>query len=770
MVYKQKETEGLVATQIYKINQTNVKGAKNPQREHQSPNIDYMADCFGFSYRFFSSGITEFLSKFGINKLELQRQGLSCIGDNIIEDALNAFAVVFKDIASAPIIDYNVAEIVESPFASDALYNDENKFRVYSDRGLTAIENLGIAVYKIIMLYYGSILGKADVPEILLWLRGPIGSYKNRLLQYVFLYVLKKLEYNIVFYIDLSKYESDSFDCNADIERIKKILDKEAENEKPPLFIFDNVREFYCGINGDGGVYEKYNNFLNSIGKYKLIIGSDSLYSFNKMRVPVFFEPSNIGTAEVLNVRDAINAVSGGLPVRNVINIASMNLNREKESIEFIINCSMIDSNIECYDKEKAEKLREKLIKLDFYTLDAYWLIKLLKEAKVGDYTYDSILSIYDEKLFPYGRYNMNKHDWDELAERAYKSEYDGNNFDASQFYNPCWLPAREHRSVMDYLIARCYVIKFRSVINRGDLVGIGAELLNVVFPKSINRFILPQLTDNDLFCLNLFLRDNIIEVIRFHNFICQISYLIGAVKDKNYFGFVETMKMLGDALDKIYAKPADIINDLFEYREMYLRNYAFVNRCISMCLGRLGATKFFQIYLAKLIPDNGDTYSNDMFKTFDDVNRAFHLDYYGDTIVSMAVSSGFSCYTDNYKKGFNAFRKLSSDVTHKLKHYYKKNDEGFICKPDAGDENILYLQLYTFCRLMQVREYRFENPSNSENFLKTLYDALNDVLNQGKITAWLSRNSSFIKTSDSTKIENYFRSVRDDIRKVFEK
>ena len=70
----------------------------------------------------------------------------------------------------------------------------------------------------------------------------------------------------------------------------------------------------------------------------------------------------------------------------------------------------------------------------------------------------------------------------------------------------------------------------------------------------------------------------------------------------------------------------------------------------------------------------------------------------------------------------------------------------------------------------MQVREYRFENPSNSENFLKTLYDALNDVLNQGKITAWLSRNSSFIKTSDSTKIENYFRSVRDDIRKVFEK
>lgn len=647
---------------------------------------NYDLSDFAFSTRYFSSGIKKFINetvKTEINEETADKclQALK-LKSYIINEKIEIISRIFKDITTI------------RPRKFDDIVETQQKGE------LTALgkDSLGKTINKIIISSYNQGMNKS---ETILKIISPIGSYKNRLLQYIYLKLktLKKQKFP-VFYLDISKYENE-FDSNSiysDFDTIYEIINDyyPDKNYSPaPLIILDNVREFHCGINE---VYSQINDFLKfRIKSYKLIVGCDALYTLNSdQQYKLPFQR-----------------------VKSVINIASMNISREKESIDFIKNCLLL--NDKSITDVKAIESREKLIKLNFYMLDAYWLLKILKQTK--NFTTDSIniLYLYDYGLFKY-TIDKGKVWYDKLAESVYAFEYESQHFDTTQLCSNKWKLAREHRSMIDYLVARHYVILLRETILPKDeytiIQNLGSKL-NLFLPKSVNRFIVHELSNNDIQNLIFFCMRNIEIIKNYPKFECQVAYILG---EKGGEYLVDAKKVLQEIKKHL---PIVVKTD------SEIKQKVFTQRCIAMGLGRLGDNISFSKYLKTIIP------SHQKYNIVaDDVNRAFHLDYYGDTNKCLNLNSSFSDYSDDISKGVNTFRKLQIDMSEKIDRYVEL---------DNGRKNIFMLQMITYCSLIKARNYNFDSSTKDEEFLNHILNDIKSlsVKTEHIVDAWFHKRSN---------------------------
>lgn len=726
-----------------------VKGSHIVPREHGEISKDAnLLGCVGFSSNYFSTEIVRILLEADSEKKcpegelipEFAEQLLDNIGEDIIRSRIDQLSAVFSDVATMPIYDKSTIKFkqrnergktcrrpcrtlrrvrVLCATAAQLLQKGAKKFRhdaaasdvFVKQHGVHYVKNIGEAIYTIISDDKLSDTHTREKcgSEISLWLRGPSGSYKDLLLQLIYLLVYKKKNH-LAFYIDLSKYEfgADVDTLESDLQNMKRILKREtaagsednnAKIKARPLIFLDNVREFNCGINGHNGVYETINKTLKECGAIRLVLGTDHVTSLAKMQVPVFLELFKNEAEEENNIKELLKFEKESGRIKNVINITSMNLSRVRESKKFVRNCLEFIEH-QAANEELSSKIIDKLNALEFYTIDAQLLIKLLLNSNFAYTLPKNVVYLYDDLLLTSNQTGLQNHEWEDLAQLSYRLEYDSDkHIDVHKLHGARWKCVREHRSITEYLIARHYVDRLRKVICGGQLSDVGAEHLNVVFPKSINRFIMHLLTDNDLLNLNIFVNSNMDALVYYENFLCQITYIFGAHKDDNAFGLVATLKIICERVEERYAELKEYYDeDVPTVRRAYLRNHAFVIRCIMMGLGRLGRDAEFIGYINDLVPTDGFSgYSGESQEISDDVNRAFHLDYYGDTSIGLHASSGFGNYTDNKLKGINTMRKLLSDLSKKKNCYDQLG---------VGDRNIFFLQLYTYCRLLQVREF----------------------------------------------------------------
>ncbi len=664
---------------------------------NEERNSQVLSD-FAFSSKFFSLGFKKLISD-EINIDLTIGSADRCFAklerdSKIIDESIKILSDIFRDITT----------IIPRRYGEAVITKTEGKITILDKEQ----EFIGRAINKIIKKSYEK---KSDHGETILKLISPIGSYKNRLLQSI--YVKTKILYTDkpIFYIDISKYENE-FDINeldADLVAILKILEsyKASEQDQVPLFIIDNIREFQCGINH---IYDYLTKFLkNDVKIFKLIIGCDALYTLNinqEKDIPFFYN-KHVTT----------------------LSISSMNLSRI-ESIDFIANClKLYDGN---GDRSRAIQIQKELIKLYFYLLDAYWLIKVLEKTDLLKKNSDNILKLYDIGLLKY-TVEMSKKQYDALAQSVFMFEYEGQHFDYAELRNNNWKLAREHRSMIDYLVARHFVLLLREVILARDvysIIQIIGGKLNLLLPKNINRFVIKELSSNDIHNLIIFCKRNMEIINQYPKFECQITYILRQLGKNCLTGSIEVLKLMLNNLP---------LNNSVKAPEAEERQMLFLRRCITIGLGYLEDSDEFNLYLKSIVNVIDNKFYNSIS---DDINRAFHLDYYGDTIKCLDLNGNFDGYSDDITKGVNALRKLQIDIKDKIAIYNNL---------DNGDKVILILQMVTYCSLMKARNYEFSSLNIQENFIEPIIsniESLREKINEADFTdKWFNAKNSYLST-----------------------
>lgn len=600
---------------------------------------------------------------------------LNIIHDDII-DKIKRISLIYKDIATFPYLKNRIGKGIKE--SKKELLGKSSNLTILADDA-----NLGTLIFSLLEE------GILDDSRILLEIISPIGSYKNRLLQYIYLRVITDYNSTVLpLYIDVSKLEEYSEENKLKFigyfssgGRIEEIMKK--DETKTPLLILDNVRYFQCGQNN---TYKFINDFLEKNVNVKVIIGGDSIFTFNYNRVKA---------NPFLNYDYEKKY--------NRIKITSLNMTRKEECIEFISNCinffkeeyaniSKFESN-DVWNKLSGAK-RSDGYDLEFYTLDAYNLIKLLKELDNNKIRQSVCMEdIYSlEEITP------------EVTRMAYLYEYTKDNCRIN-YNEQWWAIVKQHRTFLDYLIAKHYFFCLQEAIEKNDI----DKIPKVVLPKNITRFLIQIILNEKREDGNWFY----IEIINFvKNNFCrfdlkvksQMSFILGRVPD-------DGKDLARNVLREIKLDDTIKINPKNNREECARR--MFVQRSISISLIYLGDVDELKLYINLLF--------NDIMA--DEINRGFHLDYYGDVSTFLNKGTWGVSLEDDLSKGMNTFRKLDINIKN-LIHSYKYG------KATLKDKCILIMQFVTYYKLLEARKYCFGNISISNN-LFTYCDTLMSLIEE---------------------------------------
>lgn len=615
-------------------------------------------DAFRLSSEFFSNGIRNYLFNNDINTINK----LDNIHKDII-DKIKGISLIFKDIVTFPYLKNKEGKGVE-----------ELKIESLGKSSVLTIlkddSNLGTLILSLIDE------GINDIERILLEIISPIGSYKNRLLQYVYLYIAINYRSNVLpFYIDVSKLEEfteedkhnfiNYFSSGGEIEKMIN-----SGQTKTPLLILDNVRYFQCGQNN---AYKSINSFLERNVNVKIIIGGDSIFTFNYNRL----KPNPFLNNDYKKKY-------------NRIKITSLNMTREKECIEFINNCINFFKGehskiykykgIDVWNKLSGAK-RSEGYDLEFYSLDAYNLIQILNKL---DEKYKINQSICMEDLYALEEITP------EIAKMAYLFEYTKDNHRVD-YSGDCWEIIKKHRTYLDFLIAKHYCFCLQEAIEKQDI----EKMPKVVLPKNITRFLI-QIIVNEICEDGDRLYAKVIKFVE-NNFSkfdlkvkSQLAFILGRVPD-------DVKDLARNVLKKIKSDKSIEIESKCSREECARR--MFVQRSISISL----------IYLGDV--DELKSYVNLLFDEImaDEINRGFHLDYYGDISTFWNNGAWGVSLEDDLSKGKNTFRKLGININNLIKRYQKG-------ETSLKDKCILIMQVVTYYKLLVARKHCFRNDALSNN------------------------------------------------------
>lgn len=520
----------------------------------------------------------------------------SCEEPIISEEQINAFEFSCRFLhTGATAIKDSSLETIDSEIEKISLLFKYNTTIKYKKDYRTSTNLLGNEIINII-----SESCKDRKSEKLLKIKGPLGSYKNRLLQYIYLKIAKSNMDILPFYIDIAMYEKlhDKKYCvdeqelketvKTDFATIARLI-KQNKNKMPFIFL-DGIRNFSSGKNY---LYTYISSELEKLN-CKLIISLDTDFTVN---------PRHIFAVHPL----------APTTFSYFIRINSMQLYLKNESVEFIENCIKV-FKVNTEFPVTAEKIYQRLVKLDLLSMDAYWLVNLLNMI-LDNIMRDemSIADIYNALCL---KFIGDSDKINSAAQIAFDFEYGDLDFNNSDFFfDERWKLIRKHRSMLDYLIARHYINQLNNLQisgNRNDDID-RLKFFNMVLPKSITRFVikmLNQISDYEYKVYNI--------ARNYYN-------------DMSLFGKSELTFWLGRLKNPMIK--SDALKLLEEYREVQLeeckkrksivehRKDVFLLRGISVSLIYGGNKKVLQEYLNSLITD----------KVANSVNRGFHLEYYGD-------------------------------------------------------------------------------------------------------------------------------------------
>ncbi|MBR3781363.1 MAG: HD domain-containing protein [Clostridia bacterium] len=500
-----------------------------------------------------------------------------------------------------------------------------------------------------------------SIKEILK-IKGPLGSYKNRIMQYLYLAIAKNNSNILPFYIDLAFYEkmaesdpniSDDDIIRAflkDFEEIKAL--KEEYITKTPLLMIDGVRDFSRGYEALYYFISKKTKELNC----KLVVCMDGDFTVNKQHM--------------FNVHPLASDKH-----KYYMRITSMNLYKRSESIEFIKNCIEL-SEVEIPEEATPERIYESLVKLSFISIDAYWLVYLIK------YYHDNLLNPRGNISDLYSAICMSDLGSSQkiasAAELAYKFEFDSVDFYNNPFFDERWQLIRKHRSVLDFLIAKHYVRKISGLdFSKSYEENVKSlSFFNMVLQKNITRFVVDMLGGNDDYehkimiiaekyydSLSLFGKSELtFWMVRLHN----------PSRRK------KSIQLLTDYIKKEIQR----YNDTSFKTSAEEKNTAFLIRGICVSLIYEKDETAFRYYIKSLIDD----------KIANTVNRGFHLEYYGDK--PYIPNKTLLDFEDDVTKGENTLNVLCLSLD---KRYQEEDTSSLVA----------VLEVMTLCNLIQARVER---------------------------------------------------------------
>lgn len=491
-------------------------------------------------------------------------------------------------------------------------------------------------------------------------INGPLGSYKNRIMQYIYLAIEKNNGDIVPFFVDIASYErmaeTDDVITEADIisafvEDIEAVSESiNRIGDKIPLLMIDGIRDF---SRGNEALYHCMSRRIDELD-CKMVICIDSDFTVNNQHR---FE------VHPLVPDDFMHSMS----------IDSMNLYKRRESIEFIRSTVGV-SGIELSDAVTPEKIYENLVRLKFSSVDAYWLVFILKNNLQEFMGRNSKISTLYNAICIEALGSRNE--LDSAAELAYEFEFGSmDSPDSEANFDTRWRLIRRHRTVLDFLIAKHYINKIaRLVFTRTDKEADKSSLsfFNMVLQKNITRFVVEMLNANECY-------EHKIMIIAedYYNYLSlfgksELTFWMARLENKVRRGkCIGLLKNYNNKEIQHYktAKFASIEEK---------RNTAFLIRGISVSLIHENDRKTLAQYLKTLLTD----------KVANSVNRGFHLEYYGDK--PYIPNQSLLDFEDDITKGENTFNILCISLDRKIKHR--------VPSPMA------LLELMTLCNLIQAR------------------------------------------------------------------
>jgi len=494
----------------------------------------------------------------------------------------------------------------------------------------------------------------------LLKIKGPLGSYKNRLMQYLYLAIARDLDFVTPIYIDIASYEKSAEETDGtdekkfleaferDIEEAEEIISREPD--KKHLLLLDGIRDFSCR---NESLYYSINERIKSKDWY-FIVCMDTDFTFNKR-----------------NKYDVHPLVSNNFEC--YLRLRSMTLNKKTESLAFIRNCVNM-FNIKIPDTVSIEQIYDNLVRLNFLNIDAYWLKYLLQtHIHVITNSKTNISGLYNAISINFlGSYDS----IDTAAQFAFEFEYGSKHIDTNPRFDLGWRLMKEHRSMFDFLIAKHYVKKVLSfdLKSEDDISGKNRfEIFNMVIQDNIGRFAFAMLAGNDDY-------EHLVMQLATHHYDnfkpigkSELSFRITGVKNgrRHEEGISHIRLYLAKELEHFEKlSPANVAKK---------KDYAFLLRSLYINLIYNNDREAFFDYFKMLLSD----------KLANSINRGFHLEFYGDKF--FIPNKSLLDFEDDVRKGYNTFNKLCLVLDTRIRN----ND-----KAVYG----VAIEIATLCHLIQAR------------------------------------------------------------------
>ena len=501
-------------------------------------------------------------------------------------------------------------------------------------------------------------------------IEGPLGCYKNRLIQYLYI-ALERFEKHIIpIYIDVAAYEkSAEDDKHLDENDFYKFFEKDIqiaeelfmkEPHRTPLLLIDGIRDFYCKK-------ESLYNYISTL-----------LKKYNRHLIVCIDTDFTVNGRNKINIHPLTSKVFGCS-----LKIRSMNLNRKEESLDFIRSCIDV-FNVTLPSGVAAEKIYKNLVRLDFLSIDAYWLTHILHSHldAIIDKKND-ISELYDALSLSF----LGSHSrCESAAEIAYNFEFgDGAPEDVNPYYDLRWRLIRKHRSVLDYLIAKYYEKKFSELKIFSDTKEKSIEKLkffNMVLPKNFTRFVMRMLTKLDEYEMQIMkIAEDYYDDLKFFGK-SELTFWMGRLENST------RQQQCIELLHRYHKKElARYKEDNFSSLEEK-RKAAFLLRGISVSLIYENDDEALEYYMNSLLTD----------KIANSVNRGFHLEYYGDK--PYIPNTSLLDFEDDVTVGENTLTVLCLSLEEKISK--KRRYTQYSAREDK--QHIAILEIMTICSLIQAR------------------------------------------------------------------
>lgn len=496
-------------------------------------------------------------------------------------------------------------------------------------------------------------------PQNLLHVEGPSGSDKNALLQLLFLKLcrehIRSSETAVFapFYISLNYYEK-NLSGNLSEENytecaINQYFEEQFEYQLKkfkafcemaphlrPIIFIDGIRNYRLGVPLDAILTK----CLRSLQNLYYVIGLD------------------IGlTGDAPRQRNLIALL--GSSYFCTVKLSSLELYKKEESLQFLDKFCRIYS----YD---PSGLYEKLVGLSFYSVDAYQLRILYPLLEASPTNIGQLYDAYCERYFDGDTTQI-----DNAALNAYQFTYTTSPISLSNYYSDrAWRLMRRHTSFIDYFIARYYV---RILLSQTQS-SLNLDEIDIVFPKSITRFIISHLNQDARMESNILrLTTNYYYKMRMRAK-SEMTYWLGRMQHQR------PRQQATQLLYNLYRESSDKLRQFNNSNPCLQeeKEALFLHRGIAVSLIYLGQTQVSNEYIQSLIQD----------PLANEINRGFHLEYYGDIPYLPTVDSLSFC--DNVQTGEKTLTQLF-----------------LICDNGIKTKNFPHafeLCLFTICSLIQAR------------------------------------------------------------------